>query len=253
MQFTPNSDNIFLGSGDLFFDRFKDGQKTGEIHFGNVTAFNVSTTDETKKLFESMTKNRGLYKEVTTQRTVTANVTGNEFNIENVALALMGSEGAIDQAAGVIADQTLTASAKHGRYYPVGKRNISAVVVKEGATTFVEGTDYQVDAASGRVKVLATGSITEGSTLTVSCSYAMTKLKVIEGANAGTIEGSLRFVGDPTAGPAVEVEVFRVKVNPSGELGFISEEFGAWSLTCSVLADQSRPAGESPYFRVIYL
>lgn len=249
---TPSPDNVLMGSGSLYIDRLDDGAKTGELHLGNVTTFAITTTDETKKLYESMTKSRGLYKEVTVRRDIVCAITGNEFNIENVALTLMGNEGSITQTTGTVADSTLTSSSKKGRFYPTGKRNISAVTVSQDATDYVLGTDYAVDAKTGRIQVLAGGSIDDGSALTVSFSYAAVQLKTVEGGNAGTIEASLRFVGDPTAGPEVEVEVFRVKVNPNGELGFISDEFGAWSLNCSVLADQGRAANESPYYRVIY-
>lgn len=252
---TPSSDNVLLGAGTLYIDRWENGLKTGELHLGNVTEFKLTTVDTTKQLYESMTPTRGLYKEVTTQRTVTAAITGSEFNPENVALVMMGDNGTFTQTEGTITSQSLTANAKLGRYYPVGVRNISSVVVKSvtPGTTYVEGTDYVVDSQSGRVQILPTGSIVDGAALTVDCSYASVTLDTVEGANAGTIEASLRFIGDPTAGPAVEVEVFRAKINPTGDIGFIAEDFGAWQLNCSVLADGTHPAGESPYFRVLYL
>lgn len=251
---TPSSNNVLLGRGVLYFDRFtKTGQPTGERHLGNMDTFTINTEDEVKQLYESMTAAAGLYKEVTIKRTVTGAAKGYELDPENVSLQLMGDLGSLVQTTGTVVDLTLTPSSKKGRYYSVEKRNISAVVVKEGSTTYVLGVDYAVDAKTGRVKVLSGGSIEDGSALTVSCSYAATTLQTVEGATAGTVEGRLRFVGDPTCGPAVEVEVFRVKVTPNGELGFLSDDWGTLSLKFSVLTDSSRPAGESPYYRVTYL
>lgn len=253
MNITPSSDNILLGSGALFADIYKDGKLTGEFHFGNVTAFSVSTADEVKEKYGSMDKSRGLLKAVTTKRNITLKVTGDYFSPENLMLNTMGELGTFTQAAGSQAALTITTAAKKGRFYALAHRNVSNVVVKAGSTTFVENTDYAVDKVSGRVYVVPTGAITEGATLTASYDYATVSAQTIEGGKAVMIEAFIRFVGDPAAGPAYEVQVFKVQLTPDGELGFISDDFGSWSLTGKVLADTTRPANESPYYKAIKL
>lgn len=253
MNTTPSSDNLLLGSGALYCGLYEAGQLTGEFHFGNVTVFGISTDDEVKEKYGAIDKSRGLLKAVTTKRTVTLKITGDYFSPENLMLNTMGALGTFTQTAGTKASLTITTSAKHGRFYPLAHRNVSNVVIKSGATTLVADQDYSVDAVSGRIFIAPTGSVTEGSTLTADYSYSTVTASTVEGGKAGLIEAFIRFVGDPAAGPAYEVQVFKVQLTPDGELGFISDDFGSWSLTGKVLADASRPAGESPYYRAIKL
>lgn len=253
MNITPSSDNMLLGSGALYCAIYKDGKLDGEFHFGNVTNFSIGTADEVKEKYGSMDKSRGLLKAVTTKRTVTLKVTGDYFSPENLMLNTMGELGTFTQAAGAQAAITLTTAAKKGRFYALAHRNVSNVVVKSGATTFAAGTDYQVDTVSGRVYVSPTGAITEGATVTAAYDYATVSAQTIEGGKAGLIEAFIRFIGDPAAGPAYEVQVFKVQLTPDGELGFISDDFGAWSLTGKVLADTTKPSTESPYYKAIKL
>lgn len=251
-NFTPSSDNLLLGSGALYFDRFENGQKTGEIHFGNVTAFSISTSDEVKEKYQSMDKTRGLYKAVTTKRNITLKVTGDEFSPDNIALNVMGDQGVLTQTAGTVTAETVTSASKKGRYYPLAHRNVSDVVVKVGAATKVAGVDYAVDAKSGRIHILPTGSIADGSTVVADYDHASLTVNTINGGTAGLIEAFIRFVGDPASGQAYECQVWAVQLTPDGELGFISDDFGNWSLTGKVL-NKAGEHPDAPYYKLIEL
>lgn len=252
MSLAPDSKNLLLGRGAIYFDRFASGttNKTGELHLGNCTALEISTTDELKEKYSSMDATSGLLKSVNTKRTVEVKLTGDEFSLENLALALMGDSGTLSQTSGTITGETITTSSKQGRWYPTAKRSISSVVVKVGVATKTAGTDYEVDGTTGRIKILSGGTITDGSTVTVDYSYAVVALNTIAGGKASTVEGYLRFIGDPTAGPKYEVEVWRVSVSPEGAVPFIQDDFGSWSLTLKALGDNANHPNE-PYYRVI--
>jgi alpha-glucosidase (family GH31 glycosyl hydrolase) len=248
-QIAPNAANLLLGRGALYFDRFASGtmNRQGEVHLGNVTKLEITTTDEAKEKYSSMVSTSALLKSVNVKRTVEVKLTADEFSLANMALALMGSEGTLTQAASTAADETVTTSAKHGRWYPLAKRNVSSVVI----TGKVEDTDYQVDAETGRIYIIPGGAITEGSTVTVaSYSYGTIDYKTIVGANANVIEGYLRFIGDPATGPEFELEVWRVQAQPDGAFGLITEDYGNFSLTLKVLDDSANHATE-PYYRLL--
>src|SRR3990170_7510928 len=168
-QIAPNAANLLLGRGAVYFDRFAAGtaNKQGEAHLGNVTKLEITTTDEVKEKYSSMVSTSALLKSVNVKRTVEAKLTADEFSLANLALALMGSESTLSQAASTATTETITTSAKLGRWYPLAKRNVSVVVI----TGKVEGTDFSVDATTGRVYLIPTGSIIEGSTVTVA-SYS---------------------------------------------------------------------------------
>ena len=50
-QIAPNAANLLLGRGALYFDRFAAGttNRQGEVHLGNVTKLEITTTDEVKE------------------------------------------------------------------------------------------------------------------------------------------------------------------------------------------------------------
>lgn len=252
MSLAPNSSNLLLGRGAIYFDRFAAGTTTrqGELHLGNCTSLELTTTDEVKELYSSMASTSPLLKSVPTKRTMELKLTGNEYSLENLALVLMGNTGTLTQTTGSVTAETITTSSKQGRWYPTAKRSISSLIVKVAAATKTLGTDYDQDLVTGRVKILPGGTITDGSTVTVDYSYATLNLNTVIGGNASTVEGYLRFIGDPAAGPKYEVEVWRVSVAPDGPVQFIQDDFGNWSLTMKVLDDSANHASE-PYYRVI--
>jgi hypothetical protein len=75
---------------------------------------------------------------------------------------------------------------------------------------------------------------------------------IVKGGTDNTIEGALLFVGDPSAGPKMMVEVWRAGFTPDGALGLISEEFADLGLVGGVLADPVGHPGNQLY-QVTYL
>lgn len=242
-NFTPSSDNLLLGRGALYLAPYVDGVPAGEFHLGNVTSFSINTSDEVKEKYESMTHNSALYDATVVKRTITTKIVGDEFSTDNLALNLMGDIVAVTQASGTVSDETLTAAAKPGRFYPTKFRNIKDVVVSVGAATKVEGTDYTVDAATGRIYIVPTGTIAAGATVVVDYGYSTLNLQAVQGGVVSNIYASLRFIGDPAKGPKYEVQIGKVQITPDGELGLISDDYGQWSLTGRVM---SIP-GQAPY------
>lgn len=242
-NFTPSSENLLLGRGSLYIAPYINGAPDGEFHLGNVTSFTLNTSDEVKEKYESMTHSSALYDSTLVKRTITTKAVGDEFSTDNLALNLMGEIVSVTQAAGTVADETITASAKPGKYYATKFRNISNVVVTVGAATKAAGTDYTVDATTGRIYIVPTGSIAAGATVVVDYDYSTVELQAINGGTVGNIYASLRFIGDPAKGPKYEVIIPKVQITPDGELGLISDDYGQWSLTGRVL---SIP-GEAPY------
>lgn len=250
----PNAGNILLGRGALYFDRFAAGTttRTGEQHLGNCTVFELTTADETKEKYESMTQASALYKSVTTKRDVELKITGDEFSLDNLSHVLMGTTGTLTQTSGTVTGETLTTKAKGGRWFPTAKRKISTVVVKVAAYTKTLGTDYKVDETSGRIYIVPGGGIADDATVTVDYAYATISVPKVAGGVSGSVEGYLRFVGDPAAGPKMEVECWRVSFTPDGALGLISDDYGNWSLKGKVQSDLANHPTE-PLYRVLNL
>lgn len=257
MATNANGDNLLLGRGAVYFDRFVNGVSTGERHLGNVTKFEVSTEDETVEKYSSVEASSPLLKKVLVRRNVSLALTLEEFSKENLALVLMGENDAtFAQTGGGITGEAI-AGVEPGRYYKLANRGVSAVVVTGtgGTPTYNVTTDYLVDADSGRIYIVPGGTITSGTDLEVD--YTATAITAgtvdtIRGGVTSVIEGAVRFIGDPSSGPAYEVEVWKVSVNPDGVLAMIGDDFGAVDMTFAVLSDAANHPAE-PLYRAIKL
>jgi hypothetical protein len=258
MTLAPDPNNIILGKGELFFDRFSAaGVRQGYFHLGNCSKFAIVLNDDLLTLNTSQDTAAGLLKRVTRKREVDVQISSNEFSIESMALALMGDQGTFTQASSSITGEILTTSVAKGRFYKTANRNISGQVITQGTVTWAATTDYTVyDASLGVIQVKATPStaVTTATTATISYTRATLSLDQIVGATKTKIEGSLLFVPDPTTGPQFDVEIWRTSLSPGGEVGLISEDWGEYQLNLAVLDDSAGTYGGSasqPYFRLI--
>lgn len=253
----PDAENLIVGKGSVYLNRFDaTGAGTGLRHLGNVDAMEITTEDDVITKYSSMTKDAPLYKKITRRRTVTIRLTLSEFHPFNLALITQGDlDETYAQPSTAVVAETLTTNAVLGGYYKVSKLGPYTGAITLGAG--VLGTDYEiVEPNVGIVHILDTASaIADGDTVTASytpTAYTAGQVPIVKGAVENTIEGSLLFVGDPSAGPKMMVEVWRAGFTPDGALGLISEEFADLGLTGSVLADPVGHPGNQLY-QVTYL
>lgn len=252
----PNGNNLILGKGALYFDQLDtSGNKTGELHLGNCETFEITPTADMATKKSSMDKSAGVIAQAVKSVQIDLAIKGNEFNKENLALVFLGTTAAFTQGTGTVTSETVTSSAKKGRYYATLYRNISAVTVKAGvagSTSMTAGTDYTVDAVSGRIYVVPGGGIAVGDIIKVDYTYsAITSQKVIAGT-VPNVRGFLRYVSDNSAGDNKEVQIWNAQLHPDGAIGFISDDYADWTIKGTIINDAANHPTE-PYFRVIEL
>lgn len=238
----PNPANVLLGRGLLFIDNFDaNGNRTGQQAVGNVTALEIENKVEIKEKYESMDPASSLYARGVTRETVSIKITGDEFTIDNLSRVLLGAPLTVTGTGATITDETITPTggAILGRYYDLLHRNITTLTnVKMASTVLVLGTDYTVDLPRGRIYLLPTSvTITPGAALTSSYIYGTYTYNGVNVATVGTIDAYLRFLGNPVKGPTYEAEFWHVSFTPTGQLGFIADDFGNWTLEGLVIAD----------------
>lgn len=245
----------FLGSGRVFIDRLTDaGVATGLKIAGACTKFEINTESELK---EQTSKGRDDYGQVLASVTLPGksniSLTLNQLDAENLAMAFLGSQSPNDQAAGTVASGTPEAVIAHVGYYSdLEFEMVSTVVVKDDSdsTTYVAGTDYEVDARLGLIKTLAGGSISEGDTLHVSYTYAKVDKTKIVGADSPILRASLLLDGkNMVNGKDVHVRVPLARLKPSSAVDFLSDDFLPLELEglCEI------PDDGSPSFEIEYL
>ena len=251
---SPSAGNLLLGAGMLYFDRLdKEGKSTGLRPLGNVTNFTITTTAETKKKYSSMQAARRLYASVATQISCTGKLTLSEYDPANLALAMLGEDGVYTQTEQTGLTKTFN-SVMVGRLYGLGQKKVSNVVLESvpAGATYVEGVDYQIDLNTGYFEPLIGGAINDSSTISAKFDTQTGAFPKVSGGTVGQIMGMLYFKGDPTAGPAYEVEIWRASVVPEGDLIMITDDWGSFDISLEI-QDDSENHPIDPYFRYIKL
>lgn len=129
----------------------------------------------------------------------------------------------------------------------------SVTITKTAGSTVIPLSAVEVTAAGIKVPADST-VITEPTPATIA--YTSTKFTRIDPIVEAGAEYELVFDGlnEAISGRAVIVTVYRWKAPPAEELAFIdAENPGKLLSKGKVLADPSRPAGESPFYHVTWL
>lgn len=221
--------NLTLAKGKLYFDAFDaNGAKTGRRYLGNTPGFAVSVETETIDHYDSdnATVDKDESFEVRTNRTAT--LTADDVSMDNLALFVKGGKQTVTQTTGSVVDE-LVGPVEKERYYqlgqttgnPTGVRNISAVVVVDAATsliTYVAGTDYTVDLATGLLYITAASTIVAGSSLKVDYTKAANTREQIATSLVSYATGELHYLADNKLGVNRDLLMPKVKFKPTGEM-----------------------------------
>lgn len=247
---SPSSDNVLIGRGIILFAPRVSGVLQGFRDLGNCDLFSLTPASEFAELANFRTSTTAPYKKVHKKTTLDCKIAGYEFDPSIIALMLLGNQETLSQSASTASSVTLVASTVtdvKGTSFQTAHRNISSVVLVQGANTLVDGDDYEItDDAAGMIRFLPTGStVVDGTVITASYSYAAASLDVVAPASASAVEGRMVFLPDAATGPNLEHIYWNCSISPDGEQGFIAEEFAKWSATVSINDDSAGLYGGS--------
>jgi hypothetical protein len=252
MSTEVDASKLLLGRGKVYFDRFDDnGVKTGERFLGNCPTFEITPTVEDIKKYSSASAAGDLIASDVLRTSLALRIVGDEFSKENLAMALFGDNSTLAQTTAAITDESILA-VQQGCYYPTLYRQISAVVVTSdpAGTTYVLGTDYSVDAVTGRIYIIPGGGIADDDDILVDYTYATILLNTVRGMNTRAVKGFIRFIGDPARGPKYECQVWRAAIHADGAMGFISDEYANFTMTGDIESDAVNHP-DDPHFLLI--
>jgi hypothetical protein len=254
---TPNPQNLYLGAGEVWLDRFDPVTflPTGAYrHLGDVDSLEINTVVKALEKKSSMDGARATYANVVVSADVDVTLKLAELDPDNFALAMLGENAAWTQAA----DTTVTAGAINGgvaivleRWYDTGFLNPHVTDVKQGMVTLVAGVDYVVDYPTGMIKFPASGAALAAITVWDGSAPAIAGGQQWYGLSNIETYGALRYrsAANQITGAQILLDVHNIQLMPEGNLQLIAEQFGEATLKGKCQIDVTRPVGQQ-YYRV---
>lgn len=246
----------FSGQGKLFVAPIINGVPGVFRWVGNVPNFAPAFATEKFEHKESYTGQRLKDKIITTDNTATVSATLEEWSKENLALAVRGV--AVEQPTTAVVDEVAPAGMAAGDIWGLKNVNVTALTLEDSTPTTplepVLGTDYTVDPDFGSITILdPTGFVQP-----FKANYTPGAATVVPFFTQPITEVAVRFEGVNTAdeNKKVLVEIYKVALDPTAELGLITEEFGQFVLEGNALVDSTKDAGDEvfgQFGRMIYV
>lgn len=249
------ANNYTLGRGELHFASFLTATDTpgGERYIGNSPE--VSFTIETENLdhFNSDHGVREKDESIPLQTNRTGAFTTDNVSPENLALFFLGSSTALAVVGATVTDESIT-GVQPGLHYqlgrtandPVGARGLDdssppSVTDDPMTTTYVEGTDYTIDLALGRITILEGGGIAADDDILVTyTTLSSTRPRIISGSKP--VEGALHYIADNPAGENFDVYFPWVKLTPNGDYNLKGDEWQTIPFNIEILKQSGKEA-----------
>lgn len=251
-----NTSDYNLGRGKVYFAPLTNGIPGAYRDLGNSPEFNVQVESETLQHFSSREGTRTVDKEVVISQSVGVTFQLDEVNFQNLALFFSGKAEAnalVNPAVAGVANIQITAAVELGRWYDltsqnggagtrlydIASANISLVGDPGGsATPLVEGTDYTLDLAFGRVFFLSTavnvsaGDEVEFTAAADAGAVAPDEVKALTQTN---VVGALKFVSENPADndKQTEYQFHQVSLKADGDFALIGDEFTTMGFTAT--------------------
>tara|TARA_R110002033_G_scaffold124195_1_gene166314 strand:- start:4592 stop:5347 length:756 start_codon:yes stop_codon:yes gene_type:complete len=236
-----------LVAGNFFVDRLNAlGQSTGIIGPINTTKLAIKT-DADEKVRGS--KKKDSYGQalsvVKIAKPVEVEWMFDDQPAELIAMALLGDTQVLNSGSGNLTDAPAVLPTNQ-RWLQLPQQNFASVGfdVKDGATTLVLGTDYEVNYALGLVRALKGGAIEAGGAVTVTGQHnAISGTLVRGGINAQT---RARIFGEGTnleTGKPIKLDIFDASLSPTAALDFAASEFVSATLAgkAQLVAGKNHP------------
>lgn len=230
---------------DIYVNPIVGGVKQGALEFGNGIELSIKPNSDRK---DRPSKKKDSYgnnlSTVFIPQPADFKMSGDTMNIQNIALAQMGTVSAGSVVGGSLTDEPITA--KLDRWVYVGQEFISNDDVQDDTdtTTYVLGTDYELNTEMGLLKALSSGAITEDEVLHVDVDYAGRTADVVQGISKASITAEIRGEGiNLETGEKVRLYVDEAVMTPDEAIDYMSSDWGKCSLsgTMNVVTGKTAP------------
>lgn len=242
----------FLGAGDLYIRRYNPNTAEFEDWTGpyEATKFEIKPNTELKELSSRGRSSYGqVIESVALAQPADFAIALPEVNRETMTLALLGAQAVINEGSGTVEDEAVTAV--HDKWLELDHRNLQAagLSVKNSAesTTYVLGTDYEINYRLGMIRVLSDGAITNGQSIKVNYTHSAVSGTRIRGAVNAELRMQLKLDGKNQAdGLPCIVTVHEAVIAADSAFDFLSSDFA----TVELPGRLKTPVGKTEPFEV---
>lgn len=218
--------NLTIPAGKIYFDA-KDavtGLLTGERYFGDTPGCSMAAETTSLEVYTSDDQLSELAADVPISIKRSFKFKAIDISPENLAIFVVADILTIAQTTAAVTAESLGA-VKQDRYYQIGqtankagRRGLSLVTVKVGASTKILGTDYTLDLALGRIYIVPGGGIANAAVVLVDYTYATNSRTQLASTVNNTVQfGALRFLASHTLGPNRDFYMPTVALSSDGE------------------------------------
>lgn len=242
----------FLGAGDLYISRYNSTTGLFDDFVGPVetTKFEIKPKVDLK---EMTSKGRSTYGQVIESVPVPKpfefSVNFAEVSGDTLVNAFFGTKTAINIGSGTMT--AISVTIKKNAWVEIGHMNIATAgfVVKDvtDATTYVLGTDYEVNYRLGMLKILTGSAIVDEAVLHISGTYGAVTGSSIAGGTNAQVRCKFRLDGKNFADelPCI-VDVWEAVIAADSAFDFLANDFSSVSLQGRL----KTPASKSEPFTV---
>jgi hypothetical protein len=248
----PNTSDYSLGRGAVYFAAIDatTGLPLSYRQLGNAPEFSITVETETLEHQSSLEGLKTVDKEVIISQAITATLSLDEINFENLSLLLSG-EASTETNITAVASQFYD-NVELGRWYDIYDNNgeraydITAngdVAVTTGASSAGQGsalqvgTDYELDLVMGRVFVLTGGNISAGDVINIALTANGTtaplgSLDTVEAFTQSSVTGALKFVAEnpANANKKTEYQFHKISLKAEGDFSLIGDDWSVMQL-----------------------
>ena len=240
-------DRSYIGKGPVYI-KLKSANG-GLFPIGNCSNLEVSFEEESKTLRDYKSAGGGNANILTSISAFSGNLVMHDYSAANLALALRGTESAVEASS--VVDEAHTSAGTEGELIPIDfivDTSAAVTVTLANNTALALTTDYVLE--NNAIMVVGTGAIDANGILV---SYTKDVSEVMEALTGAGQEYELYFNGlnEAQSGKYVAIAMHRVKFSPAQGLSFIGDEFGEMSVDFEVLSDSTKVGtGISKFMKV---
>lgn len=236
------ADIYFSGQGSLYSsDRDAGGNPTAFRDLGNVPMLKITLETDNLEHKESRTGNRLTDLRLTKERRSKITMTLENFSRANLTMLLFGTYTLT--TGGSASNELLPNPVAVGDSVALLHQLITGLTVVDSTgspITLTLGTNYTADLNGGMITIKSLGALVQP----FKASYTYPATDTVAIYKGTTKERFLKFVGLNTANSnkTAMVELYRVMLDPVGQLDLINDELMSLEIQGSVLYDSARDA-----------